>query len=212
VPPVQSAPVVSAATAAPATPAPAPAPPAPIDTLATLNDIYNQRDDRWQVEAKLDHPTLKIGSNLKVSVHSQRDGFIYLFYQGSQPDSFYLLFPNQLDPANAISANQELALPRSDWSVTALGPRGTDHLLVMVTETARDFSALALPAEYVSQSGPFEKIQRTPQAVARIGQIATLSAATRKPACQSGASRDLGVARQCSNVFGASLVSVEEID
>jgi hypothetical protein len=222
-PPAQSAPVVAAATAAPAAPAPAipapatpapatPAPPVQIDTLATLNDIYNQRDDRWQVEAKLDHPTLKIGSNLKVSVRSQRDGFIYLFYQGTQPDSFYLLFPNQLDSANAISANQELALPRSDWSVTALGPRGTDHLLVMVTETARDFSALALPAEYVSQSGPFEKIQRTPQAVARIGQLATLSAATRKPACQNGASRDLGVARQCSNVFGASLVSVEEID
>jgi Caspase domain/Domain of unknown function (DUF4384) len=189
-----------------------PTPPAPIDTLATLNDIYNQRDDRWQVEAKLDQPTLKIGSNLNVSVRSPRDGFLYLFYQGSQPDSFYLLFPNQLDSANAISANQELMLPRSDWSVTALGPRGTDHLLVMVTETARDFSALALPAEYVSQAGPFEKIQRTPQAVARIGQIATLSAATSKPACQNGASRDLGVARKCSNVFGASLVSVEEID
>jgi hypothetical protein len=217
-PPAQSAPVVAAATASPATPAPAtpapatPAPPAPIDTLATLNDIYNQRDDRWQVEAKLGQPTLKIGSNLNVTVRSQRDGFIYLFYQGSQPDSFYLLFPNQLDSVNAISANQELALPRSDWSVTALGPRGTDHLLVMVTETARDFSALALPAEYVSQAGPFEKIQRTPQAVARIGQIATLSAATSKPACQHIASRDLGVARKCSNVFGASLVSVEEID
>jgi hypothetical protein len=206
----QSAPVVAAATAsaAPATPAP----PTPIDTLATLNDIYNQRDDRWQVEAKLDQPTLKIGSNLNMSVRSPRSGFLYLFYQGSQPDSFYLLFPNQLDSANAISANQELALPRSDWSVTALGPRGTDHLLVMVTETARDFSALALPAEYVSQSGPFEKIQRTPQAVARIGQIAILSAATSKPACQNVASRDLGVARQCSNVFGASLVSVEEIE
>jgi Caspase domain/Domain of unknown function (DUF4384) len=188
------------------------APPAPIDTLATLDDIYNQRDDRWQVEAKLDQPTLKIGSNLNMSVRSPRNGFLYLFYQGSQPDSFYLLFPNQLDSANAISANQELALPRSDWSVTALGPRGTDHLLVMVTETARDFSSLALPAEYVSQAGPFEKIQRTPQAVARIGQIATLSAATSKPACQNIASRDLGVARQCSNVFGASLVSVEEID
>ena len=207
-PPAQSALVAAATTASPATPAP----PAQIDTLAALNDIYNQRDDRWQVEAKLDQPTLKIGSNLNVTVHSQRDGFIYLFYQGSQPDSFYLLFPNQLDSANSISANRELVLPRSDWSVTALGPRGTDHLLVMVTETARDFSALALPAEYVSQSGPFEKIQRTPQAVARIGQIATLSAATRKPACQNTASRDLGVARQCSNAFGASLVSVEEID
>jgi hypothetical protein len=216
--PVQSAPLTSAAAAAPAAPAPAApapaaaAPPAAIDTLATLNDIYNQRDDRWVVEAKLGQPTLKIGSNLNVSVRSQRNGFVYLFYQGTQPDSFYLLFPNQLDSANAISANQALALPRSDWSVTALGPRGTDHLLVMVTETARDFSALALPAEYVSQAGPFEKIQRTPQAVARIGQIATLSAATRSPACQGGASRDLGVARQCSNVFGASLVGVEEID
>ncbi len=177
-----------------------------------MNDIYNQRDDRWAVEAKLGQPALKIGSNLNVSVRSQRNGFVYLFYQGTQPDSFYLLFPNQLDSANAISANQDLALPRSDWSVTALGPRGTDHLLVMVTETARDFSALALPADYVSQAGPFEKIQRTPQAVARIGQIATLSAATRSPACQGSAPRDLGVARVCSNVFGASLVSVEEID
>jgi hypothetical protein len=196
------------AAAAPA----AAASPAPIDTLAALNDIYNQRDDRWQVDVTPGQPTLKIGSNLNLSVHSQRDGFVYLFYQGSQPDSFYLLFPNQLDSANAIAANQDLALPRSDWSVTALGPRGTDHLLVMVTETSRDFSALALPAEYVSQAGPFEKIQRTPQAVARIGQIATLSAATRKPACQNTASRDLGVARQCSNVFGAGLISVEEID
>jgi hypothetical protein len=206
-PPVQPAPIVSAA-AAPATPVS----PAPIDTLAALNDIYNQRDDRWGVEAKLGQPTLKIGSNLNVSVRSQRNGFVYLFYQGTQPDSFYLLFPNQLDSANAVAANQELALPRSDWSVTALGPPGTDHLMVMVTETARDFSALALPADYVSQAGPFEKIQRTPQAVARIAQIATLSAATSKAACQNTASRDLGVARLCSNVFGASMVSVEEID
>jgi hypothetical protein len=174
--------------------------------------FHEGHDQVRQNRRALDQPTLKIGSNLNVSVRSPRAGFLYLFYQGSQPDSFYLLFPNQLDSVNAISANQELNLPRSDWSVTALGPRGTDHLLVMVTETARDFSALALPAEYVSQAGPFEKIQRTPQAVARIGQIATLSAATSKPACQNGASRDLGVARKCSNVFGASLVSVEEID
>jgi hypothetical protein len=187
-------------------------PPPPVDTLAALNDIYNQRDDRWLVTAKLDQPTLKIGSNLKFSVSSQRDGFVYLFYQGTQPDSFYLLFPNQLDSANAISANQEIALPRSDWSVTALGPRGTDHLMVMVTETPRDFSALALPAEYVSPAGPFEKVAHTPQAVARIGQIATLSAAARKPQCQTSMSRDLGVARQCSNVFGAGMVSVEEIE
>jgi hypothetical protein len=184
-----------------------------VDTLATLNDIYNQRDDRWQVQVKLDQPTIKIGTDLTLSVRSDRAGFVYLFYRGTKPDSFYLLFPNRLDPANAIAANEELHLPRPDWAVTALGPKGTDHLLAMVTETARDFSSLSLPAEYVSSAGPFDKIQSTTQAVARIGQIATLSAAVKLPECNGTAgTRDLGVARTCSNVFGASLVSVEETE
>ncbi len=165
------------------------------------------------MQASLGQPTLKIGTNLAMSIRSQRDGFVYLFYQGTQPGSFYLLFPNQLDSNNAIAANQDLQLPRQDWNVTALGPRGTDHVMVMVTATQRDFSTLALPAEYVSAAGPFEKIRPSAQAVAHISQIATLSAAAGKPACQNtGDKRDLGVARQCSNVFGASLVSVEETD
>jgi hypothetical protein len=196
----------NAATAAPA---------AAIDTLASMNDIFGQRDDRWDVSARLQSPTLKIGTNLNLTVHSQREGFVYLFYRGTQPDSFYLLFPNQLDAANAIKANQDLQLPRQDWNVTALGPKGTDHLMVMVTETPRDFSTLALPAEYVSKSGPFEKIQPTAQAIARIGQAAALSAAFTNKECQSpsgGGKRDLAVARHCSNVFGAAMVSVEETD
>jgi len=183
------------------------------DPLATLNDIYNQRDDRWLVQASVGQPTLKIGSNLAMSIRSGRDGFVYMFYQGTQPGSFYLLFPNQLDSNNAIAANQELELPRRDWNVTALGPRGTDHVMVMVAATQRDFSALTLPAEYVSAAGPFERIRPTAQAVARISQIATLSAAAGKAACQNtGGKRDLGAAQVCSNVFGASLVSVEETD
>lgn len=187
--------------------------PVTIDTVAMLNDIFSQRDDRWEVQASVAQPTLKIGTNLALSVRSQRDGFVYLFYQGTQPGSFYLLFPNQLDSNNAIAANQELQLPRPDWNVTALGPRGTDHMMVMVTATARDFSALALPAEYVSQAGPFEKIQTTVAAAQHISQIATLSAAAGKDACKGvGGTRDLGVAKQCSNVFGASLVSVVETD
>ena len=184
-----------------------------IDTLASINDIYNQRDDRWEVSATLQSPTLKIGTNLNMTVRSQRDGYVYLFYRGTQPDSFYLLFPNQLDSKNAVKANQQLQLPRQDWNVTALGPKGVDHLLVMVTDTPRDFSSLALPAEYVSKSGPFEKIQPTAQAVARIGQVAILSAAFSKKECQSGgAKRDLAIAQRCSNVFGATLVGVEETE
>jgi Domain of unknown function (DUF4384)/Caspase domain len=209
--PVSAAPAVGEP-APPATPAPV-TPAAPvIDTLGTLNDIYNQRDDRWQVQATLASPSLKIGSNLAMSIRSQRNGFVYVFYRGTQADSFYLLFPNSLDAANSIRANQDLQLPRQDWSVTALGPKGTDHLLVMVADTPRDFSTLALPADYVSKSGPFEKFQPGAQAVARVGQIATLSAAISKKECQSDANRDLGVAHRCSNVFGASMVTLEETD
>jgi hypothetical protein len=191
--------------------------PQAIDTLATLNDIFSQRDDRWHVQARVDRPTIKIGTNLALTIRSDRRGFIYVFYRGTTPDSLYLLFPNELDSANGIEADQDLQLPRRDWSVTALGPRGIDHILVMVTETARDFSSVALPAQYVSRTGPFDKIQPSTQAVERIGQIATLSGAVNQDPCNGGSGkrdlkRDLGVARQCSNVFGASMVSVEETD
>jgi hypothetical protein len=185
---------------------------APVDTLSAMLDIYHQRDDRWNVNVSVAAPQLKIGSNLALSVRSDRAGFVYVFYRGSQPDSFYLLFPNQLDSDNAINANQELQLPRPAWSVTALGPTGTDHLLVMVTETPRDFSALSLPAEYLSKAGAFDKIQPTAQAVGKISQLATLSAAASRSACTAAdGTRDLGVARTCSSVFGAGVVSVEEI-
>jgi len=210
--PVGAVPVGAAVPATAAPPA-AVAAAASADVVAALTDIYNQRDDRWGVDATTAAASLKIGSNLNLSVRSQRDGYVYIFYRGTTPDSFYLLFPNQLDSANGIAANQEMKLPRKEWSVSALGPKGTDHLMVMVTETPRDFSNLALPSQYVSQSGPFEKIQPTAAAVASIGQAATLSSALKQSECSSsGAKRDLGVAKRCSNVFGASVLSVEETD
>jgi hypothetical protein len=183
------------------------------DVVAALTDIYNQRDDRWEVDASTASPKLKIGSNLSLSIHSQRDGYVYVFYRGTTPDSFYLLFPNQLDSGNSITANQEMKLPRKEWSVSALGPKGTDHLMVMVTQTPRDFSSLALPAQYVSQTGPFEKIQPTAAAVNSVSQAAVVSSALKQPECTSSAlKRDLGVAKRCSNVFGASVLSLEETD
>jgi hypothetical protein len=182
------------------------------DVAATLNDIFQQRDDRWEVRV-MAPSQVKIGSNLSLTVESRRAGYVYVFYQGTQPGSFYLLFPNQLDANNAIAAGETMQLPRAEWNVTALGPRGTDHLLVLVTATVRDFSRLALPAEYVSAAGPFEKIQPSLGAAEQISRIATLSEAAGKAACNgSGTGRDLGVAATCSNAFGAGSVSVVETE
>jgi hypothetical protein len=61
----------------------------------------------------------------------------------------------------------------------------------------------------VSRAGPFEKIKPTPQAAARIAQIAAMPAAVGAGRC-GGATRDLGIAQPCSNTFGARIVSVEE--
>jgi hypothetical protein len=65
----------------------------------------------------------------------------------------------------------------------------------------------------VSASGPFEKFQPSPQAAALISRVALLSAAAGAAQCDAaGSKRDLGVARRCSPAFGASSISVEEIE
>jgi hypothetical protein len=104
--------------------------------------------------------------------------------------------------------------PLSTFGFAHLGPcsrTGSSTVAGSVTATVRDFSTLALPAEYVSESGPFEKFQPNTSAAAQISQIATLSAAAIKGECgRIDIKRDLGVARRCSNLLGARLVSVDE--
>ena len=173
-----------------------------------MNDLYARRDDRWGVTVTPSQPSLKIGADtLDLRVISDRDGYVYIFYLGTGPDSFYLLFPNQLDGQNRISAGETLKLPAPSWTVNALGPAGKDHILVMVTETPRDLGQYALPAQYVSLSGPFGKIGTTARAAGQLTQVAALSSGWKQPKC-----RDLGIRakNECSNTFGAALTDVEE--
>jgi Caspase domain/Domain of unknown function (DUF4384) len=195
----------------PPSPDPQPAPPDPqpqIEALAALHDLFAKRDDRWAVTVTPSSSSLKIGSDtLDLKISSNRDGYVYIFYLGTGPDSFYLLFPNQLDTQNRISAGETLGLPAPSWTVSALGPSGTDHVLVMVTETPRDLGNYALPREYVSLSGPFGKIGSTAKAAGQLNEVATLSSGFKTPKC-----RDLGIrARsECSNAFGAALIDIKE--
>jgi hypothetical protein len=52
--------------------------------------------------------------------------------------SFYLLFPNKIDQDNRIKANTAYVFPRQGWAIKAGGPQGTNHLLLVVTPSARD--------------------------------------------------------------------------
>ncbi len=135
--------------ASPAAP-PIPAPPEPepaLASLATLKDIEQQRNPRRRVEVNLSRTSLRIGKDpLALRVTSSHPGHVYLVMLGSDRKSFYVLFPNALDADNRIEAGKPLALPRPDWKLMAQGPAGTNHLLVMVTDTPRNLAALtALP-------------------------------------------------------------------
>lgn len=202
-------------------PAPAPVPtPGPVVTppvdnaLSALNDIYSQRDERRQVTLTVPNPRLKIGKDaLDFTVRSSEAGYVYVFYRGSSPNSFYLLFPNTLDNNNQIAAGESLRLPRPTWRIGASGPEGKDHLLVMVTQNPRDFSSFALPREYVSNAGGFTQIKPDAKALSAISRIASLSSQLQqKSACQhTGDKRDLTIALSCSDAFGAAQVTLEEV-
>lgn len=142
-------PPVSAPVSAPApvptpvpTPALNPAPtaaPEPMDSLATLQELFQQRDSRRELLVSIPSPNLRIGQDrLALSVKSPVAGYVYVVMLGSDEKSFYLLFPNKVDGDNRIKANQTLQLPRPSWEVTAGGPPGTNRMLVVVSQSPRD--------------------------------------------------------------------------
>ncbi len=134
------------------------APPAPPTTTppvspssaswATLQDLLAQASRARQLEVLTDRSVLRIDRDpLTWRLRSSHDGHVYVIMLGSDQKSFYLLYPNALDQDNRIKARQWLALPRPHWSIVAKGPPGENQLLLVVTDTPRDLSALsAAPA------------------------------------------------------------------
>jgi len=139
-PPVTTSPPV-------ATPAPEKIPPQEplLASLATLKDIEQQRNPRRVVDVKLSTPVMKIGKDsLDLSIKSSHDGYIYMILLGSDANSFYVLYPNGLDKNNAIKAGQTVRIPKPDWEVKAVGPVGTNNLLIMVSDSPRKLNTLTM--------------------------------------------------------------------
>jgi hypothetical protein len=121
---------------------------------ATLEDIYHQRNPKKIVKVSLNKQQFKIGKDsLQIKIESNRDGFAYLVILGSDAESFYILFPNGHDSQNKVQANKPLLLPRPHWDMQLAGPEGTNHLLVLVTETPRTFEGIDIAPP--GSSNPF---------------------------------------------------------
>jgi len=129
----------------PLKPPPDPTVPPPIASLATIRDVFAQRDPRFEVKANPAQTKIAIGKDgLKLKVQSRRDGYLYVILLGSDRESFYLLYPNGFDAKNKIKANKPMVLPTAGWTVKAEGPAGTDEVLVLVSDSPRDLKALSL--------------------------------------------------------------------
>ena len=118
--------------------------PPPVSAVASVQNLYDQRDPRRTLTVTVPRKSLRIGQDpFEVTITSKHDGHVYIVLLGSDQTSFYLLFPNGLDGSNAIKANVPMRLPRPNWGVVAGGPPGTDHVLVLVTDNPRDLSVLS---------------------------------------------------------------------
>lgn len=212
-PPVSAPPVTAPPVSAPPVPPmdvvavapPAPAAPPRLSGAQALRQLYDQRDGKRQVRVQTMRDKLRINVDpLEFKVESDRPGYVYVALAGSDNDALYVLFPNDLDGNNRVEAGKPLQLPRPNWRVRAAGPAGTDHLLVLVTDAPRDLAAL--PA---AKAGPFIKSLNNAEGRASLGALMTRARPVAGTNC-SGANRQKNLA-QCSDAFGAAMVTIEEI-
>lgn len=128
-----------------------------VASLATLNDIEQQRNPKRQLDVKLAKSELKIGKDiLDLTLKSSHDGYVYIVLLGSDSKSFYILYPNGLDMDNRIKAGKALQLPKPDWQIKAAGPVGTNNILVMVSDTPRRLEKLTMATPTAAEPFTYE--------------------------------------------------------
>ena len=203
-----SVPVAEAASsaAAPAS-APASAPTAvlatakPFEVVAALQDMVVQADPLLSVNVLADKSRLAIGRDrIQFRVKSSESGYLYVFLSGTDKSQFYLLFPNGLDKDNRITANQEVRLPRKNWHITAGGPAGTDHIVVLVSKSPRDLADVGLRA--AEDRIPEFDLGRAEQLWASRSE--GVNPFVGKARCEDPALR-------CDGGYGATLLKIDEV-
>jgi len=196
-----TAPMLESPPAVPAAapePAPAAAAAAPFDPVAALDAVQAGADPQRAPTVEVGNSRVRIGKDrLSFKIRSAHAGYVYVHMVGTNRADFQMLFPNGIDRQNRIRAGETITLPRPSWPIEAYGPAGTDHFVVMVSETPRDFKAAGL-----ADGDPISTFP-----VARAAQLqGAYTGATPlfagQPACAG---------EPCSASYGAASFVIEEV-
>ncbi|MCB1986136.1 MAG: DUF4384 domain-containing protein, partial [Nitrosomonas sp.] len=169
--------------------------------LNALNEILEKRDINHAVSISIKKAKVRIGLDpLQFSINSSRNGYVYLLMVGTNQSDFYLLFPNKIDSNNTIKADIPLNLPRPEWKMLADGPPGTNHFAIIVSDNQRDFSSAGLTGIDPFAKFPFQQAKLLYQNYSGIQPLFAGEAICPETSIDN-----------CSNSYGATVFSIEEI-
>ena len=115
------------------------------DALATLTDIYEQRNPQYRLQIIQPRTNIQIHKDdYSFTVSSSIQGYLYVLHLGSDKRTFTLLFPNKYEEFNTLPANTKFRIPGPNWNLKARGPEGKTHLLVLVSRIKLDLTNFGL--------------------------------------------------------------------
>lgn len=170
-----------------------------VDPAATLNDLANGADSRWQVQLNSNLRRAHINRDaFRLSVTSSQDGYLYLLYVGSDRREFLQLYPDAPNAPNQVRAGQVFNIP---GEFSAGGPAGKDTVLAVVSATPRNFASIFRDGSASASAGNAAALQ-------------SLTCASRKPGdeCADDGTRNLKRKPQNgeSGGYGAALIELIE--
>jgi hypothetical protein len=131
----------------------------------------------FKVTLYVDHEdfTYALGDEVHVTVESERDGYLYLFYADAEGKNITPLFPNQFQTMNEIKAGVKVTVPDpSDkkFVIRVAEPVGQDVLKAIVTSS---------PLKDLSTEELTRKVNRKTKLTSREVKRLLLEAATGNP-------------------------------
>lgn len=196
----QAKPAESAASPQPPATDPAPMTPPAVSLEAAWQTVLAAASPDFGLSVSGLKNPLQVGrDSLSLDLLSQRDGWLHLLLWDRANGQLGLLLPNALDPAPQIQAGQPLRLPRPGWQYQADLPAGDWEILLLVSESQRDFTDLGWTRDGIMFAASRERIEQA-LASARSGQLALAG----RPDCPPGA--------PCPAGYGALRLGLRETE